>query len=264
MTENRLRKFVSKGVDYKDCQFSLPGYLSRQPIVVSDSKGFCLNRANTLTVPKIEFVCKSGCTTKEGIDLLLSKLGRATNVFRKAIVYVWLGTCDLTVKEGKFIRVRQWGDDVVNDIVNQYERAKTFVSTLHDTQIVFVEIPPVCVSKWNGLKGHANADTFVSHDKEITRQVELLNEHIVNMNNVSGMFTVRFTKDIMQSRGSKSKNVKTRMSYKMSLLHDGVHPGNLLSEAWMMRLHHSFVRVNMLHEDVLDIMADEEEVQEIL
>ena len=80
------------------------GIRTYTPIVLADSKGFLLKREESVSDwMRFEWVGKSGLTTEGGLRLLRAELTRKINEQGKYWVYVWLGTCDLTNKSGKYI-----------------------------------------------------------------------------------------------------------------------------------------------------------------
>lgn len=69
------------------------------PVLLSDSKGVRLERLHENYLP-LFFLCKSGASTKELVDLLLQKLPLLVQAYKKVItVYFWGSTCDQTPRE---------------------------------------------------------------------------------------------------------------------------------------------------------------------
>ena len=52
-----------------------------------------------------------------------SRIRKAVTRHYKIIIYLWAGTCDLTIKERKFLKLKYKNNRAVDDIVDQYKRA---------------------------------------------------------------------------------------------------------------------------------------------
>lgn len=136
------------------------------PVLLSDSKGVRLEQLHENHLPLV-FLCKSGASTKELVDLLLQKLPLLLQEYKKAItVYFWCGTCDITKKQGKYIQIRGKATDVIPAIVEELHRAKDFVLS-QNCRIKFIGVPVNLVSLYNDVKGHRNPTVFLDADKEV-------------------------------------------------------------------------------------------------
>lgn len=241
------------------------GSLCHTPILLSDSKGFALKNKTPLRL--VEFWCQSGLQTEKAIDQLEHRLD--SRDFGSALIYIWLGTCDITRKEGKITQVRCWDNTIVDTITAQYRRAITIVSKFQDIKVKFIEIPCYSIVAYNRHKGHSNPDLFKNQDIEICRQVEALNANIRAINSEIGQSTLRFNKDITRRRkdtdNRKKKNNGVRISYKFSVFYDGIHPGTELALIWSRRLTEDINRscFRVLPADILDIHVPEEDLQSI-
>ena len=106
-------------------------------------------------------------------------------------------------------------------------------------------------------------------DIEICRQQELLNANIRSLNLEIGQSTLRFNKDISRRRKDtdkrKKKNNGVRISYKFSVLYDGVHFGTELALIWSRRLTED-INWNCFRaaaEDIFDIKVSEADLKSI-
>ena len=175
----------------------------------------------------VEFWCQSGLQKRKTIDHLERRL--ESRGLASTLIYIWLGTCDITNTEGNITQVRCCNNTVVDTVTTQYRRIVNIVSRFNEIKVKFIEIPCYLIVAYNQHKGHKNPDIFKDQDIEICRQVELLNANIRSLNLEIGQSTVRFNKDITRRRKDTDKRKKTnngiRSSYKFSVLYDGVHPG---------------------------------------
>jgi hypothetical protein len=68
------------------------------------------------------------------VDLIQERIEKATKKPRNIVIYLWSGTCDITVKVGKFIKLRHQNNKTIDLIVNHYRRAISIVAILTATE----------------------------------------------------------------------------------------------------------------------------------
>ena len=241
------------------------GSLYYKPILLSDSKGFAIKRKIGLHF--VEFWCEPGWRTAPAVDFLENHLKRNSNT--KYLIYVWLGTCDISVKEGKFTRVRAWDNTVVDNILSQYHRVVAISKQYPHIKVKFIEVPCFSISAYNKFKGHTDPDSFKVHDIEICRQVEQLNCALRDINSSINERTLPFNCDLKRRRKDTNKkkgsSPKVRVSYKFAAYYDGIHADTDLALIWTKRLTDD-INLNCfktLDEDVLDILVPEEELSSL-
>lgn len=93
-------------------------------------------------------------------------------------------------------------------------------------------------------------------DKSIKEEIVLLNQQIFDLNQSLGRNTLQFHLDIVKVRG------QGRQSINYSLLKDGIHPDNLLSEKWLRRLELDIVKECWIDTtpDLLTLKVDPQEL----
>lgn len=242
MSDRRLTKNTQKADDdIREKQLRLT------PVVVSDSKGKYLKACVTPDrnpESKILWRPKGGATTferylwlKQNVDVLINKYGPLS-------VYVFTGTCDLTIKQsfkvcasGKrrsrithspFIQLRDTSS------VELLKRHYVWIQRLlkgKNVKLTFLHVPLYSIEHWNKAKGHPNPSSFKSDDKKLTEYVLSINSFIDTLNRDLGTYSPRLNEDLQRSR--KSKKGKQRYSWKFSMYSDGVHPTNKLAKSWL-------------------------------
>ena len=92
---------------------------------------------------------QKGCATVYDevlINVLLRKLKNA----RKPVVFVWLGTCELTKKKGKYFSLRKCTYQNIEETLTQYRNLKDQIKKANKhTQVLFVECPYYSITWWN-------------------------------------------------------------------------------------------------------------------
>jgi hypothetical protein len=53
-------------------------------------------------------------------------------MYNDKLLYIWAGTCDLTIKERKFLKLKYKNNRAVDHIVDQYKRAIKLVVDFPD------------------------------------------------------------------------------------------------------------------------------------
>ena len=223
MSFHKLEKYVSNPTQ-------LQGLKYKQPILVSDSKGFTLKNNYHGKFP-VECWCQPGATTKLLVDQIETHIEPALRYHKNIVFYLWSGTCDITQKSGKFISLKNPdSEQVVNNLVKHFARAYEVVKCYSPwATLKIIDCPLLSISQWNGSKGHENPDQFKDEDKLATEQITLLNTEIQKLNEVNSHNTIKISRFYFRSRKVKGKS--SRHSVNLALNYDGIHPGNLLSLA---------------------------------
>ena len=147
---------------------------------------------------------------------------------------MYLGTCNLTFKQGKFIKLRHSNElKEFSHIQSQITRYINFVSRFLIVKLVFLEIPPYSIVKYNEAKGHINPQDYHSQDLELTQRIAFANDYTREVNDRRCVASPRFKLDLKfrkQELGKQSVSLNFK-SYK-----DGIHPSYLLAKCWMKRI----------------------------
>jgi len=254
---NKLRRYIEE-------QPQQPaGFRYKTPILVSDSKGYTLRNACTKYDFPLESWCVSGAGTEELVDLIQKRIGKALKRHKYIIIYLWTGTCDLTVKSGKYIKLRHHSNKSVDTIIDQYNRAIKLVEKFEGAEIKIVDCPILSIVNWNKNKKHNNPAKFRVDDFQVTRQIKLLNSKISEINRSLTKNTKKTSQYYF--RGRKVKRGGIRKSVRVSINKaDGVHPGTLLvttkhllidtyTECFHMRQESDIVQLHVEEEELLSL-----------
>ena len=94
--------------------------ISRETIIFSDSKGFSLRDVlNDRLKQKITVIAKSGANIYNNAHYY--KVKKAVKKAKNPVVIVWLGTCDVTEKKGKYISVESYPYQKIEFALNKYK-----------------------------------------------------------------------------------------------------------------------------------------------
>lgn len=243
MSLSSLQKYINEN------PVSLPtGIQDTTVIVVSDSKGLYLRNQVQNIVPERNIIWKSvpGRSSQQAVDYIISNVDYFINRYKKVLLLVWTGTCDLTHKVSystglcapnrKYKKYIDLSGTSVDDIIQQYHRVTNLNAIYGNAfRVLILEVPYYSISIWNFSKGHPNSDIYLENDKILHQKITELNLKIKDINQVYGLHAPRFSLDLIRHRKSNKTKSASTVSYSL-LLSDGIHPGVTLSKHWIRRL----------------------------
>lgn len=231
MSNSKLIKYIDKAVD-------LPCCLKYVPFVITDSKGKYLQNLsfNASYKNSINWRCKSGASSRDTADWLSKNLEKVKTDYGKVSIYIWIGTCDFTIKKSKFISLVSDPNAALVQFKDSLEKIKTLCIE-KDIRVTFVHIPYYSIEIWNRTRKHRNPETFKDQDKQLTKLIDEANTFIDHINSSLHTSSAKLNIDITRSR--KKVNCKGRYTINFSLFKDGIHPGKILASAWLV----SFARI---------------------
>ena len=173
------------------------------PVLLAASKGFDLKDTADKTCT-LKFWCKRGANIQEEIRWLRINLGERVKWYNKILLMIWLGTCDITIKKGKYIKLRDTSvERATNNIICQLRDLLQEVLRFPTITPVFLENPVYSISKYNQSKGHPHPESFNDQDNILCEQIESLNLKIRQLNIELGhreTVSPRFSLDVEQRR----------------------------------------------------------------
>ena len=236
---------------------------SKVPVLISDSLGNCLRSIHSAPKTPLQFLTYPGAPSATAIDRAIPELEKISKGGKPLAVYVWLGVCDITKKTRRDHNHRSQQIDLryssvgtaTENIIEQFRRIQNFVISKQGS-LKFITVPVYSAIRYNSYLGHPHAESFEATDKSIKEEIALLNQQIFDLNQSLGRNTLQFHLDIVKVRG------QGRQSINYSLLKDGIHPDNLLSEKWLRRLELDIVKecwIDTTH-DLLTLKVDPQEL----
>ncbi|KAK3085125.1 hypothetical protein FSP39_024764 [Pinctada imbricata] len=230
MSENKIEKQLLK------LRPKATGPLLFTPVLLSDSKGNHIRKHVQSGIDfDIQWWCKGGSQINDSFDWLKRNLSHKLKRHNKIALYVWLGTCDLTVKNKQFTSLRADDFATVDYIERKLNEIVSFLRRFSGVKLTILEVPVYSIVEWNRSKGHKDPNSFSDQDVKLQSQVQELNNRIRNINDHLKSRSPRFTLDILRSkRNNKGKTKKSVFNFK--LYSDGIHPGALLGKLWFRQI----------------------------
>ena len=196
----------------------------------------------------IEFACRGGLRFFDQYFWLKNNLQRKVNIHHHVCLYIWLGSCDLTSKKNivyfdsqnrrrrSFIELRHNSDTAaVTYIQNQIKKYLSFVSQFPTVKIVFLKVSYYSIQKYNKYLGNENCEDHREQDFMLMERIDLINNHIQEVNTFWGVTSINFKKDLSQFRKA-SGAYASRSSLDFSSYSDGLHPDRELAYCWLKKI----------------------------
>lgn len=231
MSTGKLIKYLEKSE--KDLAVDIAP--KRKLVVCSDSKGrYIKDKAFTNTEKSILWFIHPGKTTGAIIEHVVGELDDIVKTHGPILLAIWTGTCDLTIKkESKFIDINN--DVSPSDILRSYRILLTRIKHFgNEVKTVFLECPPLSIPIWNSSRGHKSPEVFTDNNTLLDSRIQELNIGIREINLSQDVRAPRFPCDVYKSRKSNKNHTTIKASY--SLYKDGIHPGEVLSRAWLRKI----------------------------
>ena len=238
--------------NYLDTPINFDGVLTKKPIVLADSKARYIKQHEDLLNQfdySVEFNFFGGARFCDYYVWLQKNLASKVRKYGEIFLYIWLGTCDLTVKHKEFqkddkinkyrklqyIDLRHSSDAfAISYVKDQIQKFRQYVSHFPTVQLVFLEIPCYSIVRYNRHLRYPNADSFLENEYILNERIGILNDHIREVNFDSGFSTPRFKKDLLKYRKKAGGVQKITLDY--SGYFDGLHPNVKLARTWMKRI----------------------------
>lgn len=228
MSNRKLIKFLERPVP----QFQTPQL--KTPVILTTSKGRYLKQELRESDVNIVWCIKSGASTAERVEYLRHNIKQLIKDYGTLYIYIWVGTCDVTYKAGKYIDIRFKDASLLLDHLKPLFQEFVDLCAKHTVDCVFLEIPQISIVEWNRSRHHPNPCAFKDNDVLVRNQINQINEIFHEFNNALGKRPPSLMIDLTHSRKQKEKAAK--ISYNFSLMLDGVHPSTLLARTWMRKI----------------------------
>jgi hypothetical protein len=135
MTESKLIKYLQKPTP------ATSGKRLQQPVILSDSKGNWLQRETTNESDgELIWWSKSGAKIEDSTRWLRSTIARKIIQLRDTWLYVWLGTCNLTEKNKKYINRKTETDDEILKIETYCKEIIEIINKYPGSKVTILEI----------------------------------------------------------------------------------------------------------------------------
>jgi hypothetical protein len=210
------------------------------PVVLSDSKANWLKHHAKGTHPvekEIIWWSKSGAKIKDRLNWLKSVIVQNISDLGPIWIFVWLGTCDLTTYNKKYISITTHNDDTINYIAEYYQNIVNLVQHYENCKITILETPVYSIYNWNKHRRHKTPEEFKNQDSLLAEQVVKLNFKVKEINDNINSHSPKFSIDLQIRTKYKKGNYRTgTVKAQYNLYADGIHPNDLLTKPWLRKI----------------------------
>jgi len=113
-------------------------------------------------------------------------------------LYVWLGTCDFTSKNKKYISLVHDQQSNSYKTIQQFEELNTLVKDI-GFNVTFLEIPVYSIVEYNRSKGHISPEDFCDEDEQLQEILLNVNYKICILNSANHITSPKFSLDLAKS-----------------------------------------------------------------
>ena len=230
VTELHLKTIKRQIVKLREGKYESKRNTTRLVILRGDSKcRALLPHINFLN--KIDLIFRGGAKITDDFlqQKTLIRISRAPN----PVIILWFGTCELTVKRGKYIFIADNLEAKLNSVVQSYIAYKQQILSVNNrSKVIFMECPFQSIIIWNFLRKHPHPGSFKNDQRQLEDYIAKLNCKISEIN--GNQVVPHISQDLIFSIKKRKRSAKNLKNY--SLLNDGVHPGKQLSYLWYLRI----------------------------
>lgn len=210
-------------------------HLQYTPVILSDSNDrYIENEVISRAERKLEWWYDSSASANDQLQYLKDnielKLQRSPRIF----LYIWVRTCDLTVKEGKYIKLKSKDNDTVRDLVKVYREIHAYLSDFPSVKLAFLEVPYYSIYHWNKYKDHPTPEQFIQDDFKLVSQIYQANSFIRETNILLRKYSPQINCDLENCRKDRWGHSRYTVNF-AKFLKDGNHPGPTLGRLWVLR-----------------------------
>lgn len=230
---NKIKKFLNKP------RLTTSGERILKPAILTDSKGHIDRYASHNAERDILWWSASGENIEKRITWLKKNIARHIIRHGNIWLYTWLGTCNLTSKNKKYITLTSDTNLEIDNIIRKYEEIIDIINKYPGSRITILETPIYSIKAWNTKQGHKNPDIFDDQDTKLQQQIHNLNGKVREINNRLGSHSPEFSSDISNTSKyhcGKDRKTKIRKYYDYGLYRDGIHPDELLAKNWLRKI----------------------------
>lgn len=176
--------------------------------------------------------CESGATAGNRLQFLKDNLQHELQNLNLITLYVWVGTCNVTRKEGHFIYLVSKDNSTVDNLISELKEVYHFTRQFENqVKLVFLHIPLFSIYKHNVYHNFQDkVEQFKDEDILLHAQISAVNFYIKDTNRIHQAF-----RRIYRVK-KRYQNAPPRYSYDFGHYKDGLHPNKTLAKLWLIRI----------------------------
>ena len=111
------------------------------PVILSESKGKWLNeKVNSTNQVENEIIwwSKGGSKSKNRYDWLRRNIQYKINQLGPIWIYIWIGTCDVTTYNKKYISIASHGTELIDHIIDYYRKCIDLITEYDNCRVTIL------------------------------------------------------------------------------------------------------------------------------
>ena len=149
----------------------------------------------------------------------------------KSVIFIWIATCDLTSKSGKYISLTNTEPKFHNKIDNIALQLSTLKAQIEarykHSKVVILECPSYSISLYNKNKGHPTSKRLHGQTVKLENQIFYLNRQIRKINLQNFKITSKpdkSRKNTDQNNNNQAQDKKTSQYFSPNFTKDVLRP----------------------------------------
>jgi len=207
------------------------------PVILIDSKARYLEQEVISTSEKkLQWWYAGSATANDQLRYLKDNLEIKLHRHPRILLYIWVGTCNLTRKNGDFIELKPRDNLAVHELT---KTIYAFVSDFPTVKLSFLELPYYSIFHWNAYKKHPTPGEFKNDDFLLMDQIGQINSFIRETNILLRKYSPKFNCDLQNCRKDRFEHVEGDSRYTLKFYNfflDGIHPCPALARLWLLRI----------------------------
>ena len=122
-------------------------------------------------------------------------------------MYVWIGTCDLTLRDsstGYITLTSTRGESIIEKISEGYQEIARILQKFPTCKLTFLETPFYSIVANNRHRKHKTPESFTDQDRQLETQIIELNKVVKYMNTTLDSFSPVFSIDLYRTSNYRS------------------------------------------------------------
>ena len=165
------------------------------PVVLSNSKGNWLKQQiSHPSERELKWWCKCSSKSYDSLRWLRRNIKNKIHHLGNISLYVWLGACDLTTNNNKYISLTSFNDKIIESVVDNFKEIIELFREYPKSKVTILELPIYSIQTWNQKNRHK--DEFLSNqvyknNSEI-REIKQRAQQSFSRNNIIRLNPARF------------------------------------------------------------------------
>jgi hypothetical protein len=179
------------------------------PVVLSNSKGNWLKQQiSHPSERELKWWCKCSSKSYDSLRWLRRNIKNKIHHLGNISLYVWLGACDLTTNNNKYISLTSFNDKIIESVVDNFKEIIELFREHPKSKVTILELPIYSIQTWNQKNCHKDPTKFSEQDEYLSNQICKINSEIRKLNKELNSHPPEFSTDLCCSSNYKKGTIE--------------------------------------------------------